>query len=171
MGAVAAVVGSFFAEGGAAAVAGEAVAGEAIAGATVADAVAAGGIVDATAAGYGALSAEGAATLGGGASVAGGAAVGAGAAAGGTGSGIVKALGGAATSGVGTAVGSLLSPNAKMPTLNIPGSGPTNPSQKIAPMPDPTQQQEAIKRSMVEQFARRGRAASILTQSGGKLGG
>ena len=42
------------------------------------------------------------------------------------------------------------------------------------PMPDPLAQQDAIKKSLLEQTSRRGRVASILTQpaaDGTKLGG
>jgi hypothetical protein len=39
-------------------------------------------------------------------------------------------------------------------------------------MPDPLQQEQAKKRSLIEQLSRRGRASTVLTNQGGtKLGG
>ena len=65
----------------------------------------------------------------------------------------------AALNGLGSVASSLMAPK--------PPEAP-----KPIPMPDPMAQQEAIKKSILEQTARRGRIASILTdQSGGKLGG
>lgn len=66
----------------------------------------------------------------------------------------------AVVGGLSQVAGSLLAPK------------PPEPPKPI-PMPDPLAQQEALKKSLLEQTARRGRLASILTdQSGtGKLGG
>ena len=41
----------------------------------------------------------------------------------------------------------------------------------VTPMPDPLAQDEARRRSIAEQMSRRGRASTIMTQPGGKLGG
>ena len=74
-----------------------------------------------------------------------------------------EAVVGAATSAVvGAAANKLLSPGAKTPTLKPP-----------TPMPDPLEQQRAKERSIMEQMARRGRSASILStpDAGGTLGG
>ena len=90
-----------------------------------------------------------------------GAATGAATAAGGAGLGtaVATAAGSAAASGV---VGKLL--QGKPPGL----SGPVE-------MPDPEAQQAARQKSLADQLARRGRASTILTDSGagtsGKLGG
>ena len=40
-------------------------------------------------------------------------------------------------------------------------------AEKPLPMPDPLETQKAKERSLVEQMARRGRSASILTNAGG----
>jgi hypothetical protein len=130
---------------------------------------------DATAIGYGGLDAASAATLGGGASVAGGAALGTGTAGalGAAGSSIIQTLGkGALNAGVSTAVGSLLAPKPATPPTVLPGGKTTT---APVPMPDPVAQQNATRKSLVEQVARRGRASTVLTSpgggSGGKLGG
>lgn len=68
----------------------------------------------------------------------------------------------AVTAGASGVVSSLLAP--KRPDLPKPTA-----------MPDPLAQEEARKRSIIEQMARRGRASTIMTDaapdSGGKLGG
>ena len=70
-------------------------------------------------------------------------------------------LNSAAAGATSAALGGLLAP--KQPSL--PG---------VTPMPDPLAQEEARKKSILDQLARRGRDATILTDtsnSGGKLGG
>lgn len=58
-------------------------------------------------------------------------------------------------------VGNLLAPKPSMPQ-----------APAVKEMPDPLAQQEAMKRKIIEQTARTGRASTILTSpSGGKLGG
>lgn len=112
-------------------------------------------------AGAGTMAAAAASDAGGGAAVgAAGAGAGTAAAAGGT-------LGGSlgtslATAAGGQVVGSLLAPKApKAPGVKNPLT-----------MPDPQAQDAATRRSLVEQLARRGRASTILTDTGsGKLGG
>lgn len=94
------------------------------------------------------------------------AAAGAGAAAAGTAAG--AAVGGSALGAIGTAaataavtagVGALLMPDAPK-TKDMPG------------MPDAKAQEEAKKRSIAEQMARRGRASTIMTEpASNKLGG
>jgi hypothetical protein len=77
--------------------------------------------------------------------------------AGGFGTELAKTAGGAAAT---AGVQGMLAP--KPP--KVPGQ---------TPMPDPLQQEEARKRSIAEQMARRGRASTVLTApgGGGKLGG
>jgi len=89
------------------------------------------------------------------------AATGAGAAAG----GFLEKMGTSlATGAAGAVASSILSEKPKMPTLAAP-----------TPMPDPLAQEQAKQRAVIEQMARRGRAASILTDTSGtaagKLGG
>lgn len=45
------------------------------------------------------------------------------------------------------------------------------PIEPVIEMPDPLEQEKARERSIMEQFARRGRASTIMTNSGGTLGG
>lgn len=74
-------------------------------------------------------------------------------------------FGKAITTGAGTAVASsLLNPR---PNISAPTVAP------VVGMPDPLAQQQAKQQSLIEQMARRGRASTILTDSGdgsGKLG-
>lgn len=48
---------------------------------------------------------------------------------------------------------------------------PPPPIEPVVEMPDPLEQEKARERSIMEQFARRGRASTIMTNSGGTLGG
>src|SRR5512135_1799613 len=164
MGATVAAIGEYFA-GGSAVAAGAAGAAEIAAGGTLAapvfmgasEAAAAG--FGASAAGYGAgawSSALGAFT---GASETAAAAMGLG----GASTLASKFLTSAAQAGGTAAATSLLAPRPKTPT-----------TAPLTPMPDPAAQAEAQRRAMLEQTARRGRAATILTNpspAGGSLGG
>ena len=90
------------------------------------------------------------------------------AAAGAGGASFLDKLGDAAVNaGAASAVSSLLSP--KRNSSNAPSA------EKLPPligMPDPLAQEEARKRSLIEQMSRRGRASTIMTQpSDGRLGG
>ncbi len=118
--------------------------------------VAAEGAASAGAAGV-AAEAGGAVAAGAGAT---GAGVAGGAAAAGASSGLWSTIGNAALqAGVGYAASSLLAPGRP----KIVGA---------TPMADPAGQEEARRRSVTEQLARRGRASTIMTQPpGGKLGG
>lgn len=61
----------------------------------------------------------------------------------------------------GASAAKLLTPKQQLPEL-----------RPVTAMPDPLEQQKAKERSIVEQMARRGRSASILTQPAGTtLGG
>lgn len=92
---------------------------------------------------------------------AGGATAASGAAASGLGAALAKGVG----TGLGLAGGSIAA-SLLMPQPKAPGIRPET------PMPDPLAQEEARKRELIDQMARRGRAASILTSpSGDKLGG
>ena len=77
----------------------------------------------------------------------------------GAGGGLLSTFGkGLAQGAAGGVVSSLLTPN------------PPKAGQPLA-MPDPLAQEQARRQSLIEQTARRGRAASIMTDaSGGKLG-
>lgn len=89
----------------------------------------------------------------------------------------------AATFGAGTSGGSFLGNAGASLAVNAGTqvvSSLLNPKAKSSPtvapvigMPDPLAQQEAIKQSLIEQMARRGRASTILTDSpsSGTLGG
>jgi hypothetical protein len=179
MGIVFSAVVEYFAAAGAAEVAGAGVA-EAAVGAGAAEAIGGAAIVDATAAGYGGLTAAGAASLGGGASVAGGAAVGAAGAsigsvlAGAAGSEVGKA---AISAAVGNGVAGMLAPKqpqAPQLAAAAPAQRPelTKVPTAMPVMPDPLAQQQARERSIVDVISRRGRSSTILTDSGsGKLGG
>lgn len=97
------------------------------------------------------------------------AAAGAGAIAGGS---ILGTIGtGVATSVGSQLIGSALAPNPKSmaPSLIPPGSTSASPLT----MPDPLAQEAARKKSIVQSMTRRGRASTVLTNSGGSgtLGG
>lgn len=160
----AAVVGEFFAADGVAAAGTEALAaGEAYGAGTVAatsEGLAAAG------AGVGEAATAGAA-LGEGATAA---AVVGGAGAAGAGGSFLQTVGSSAANGLGSAVvTSLLAPSPQAKAGGVQAPKTLAPS----PMPDPVAQQQAIKKSIVEQTTRRGRASTILTNTGGsgRLGG
>ncbi len=90
---------------------------------------------------------------------------------------VIDKLGGSLLSaGVSSVVGSLMSPkeDAQPPSATA-APGLNNPNQAttkaVSEMPDPLAQQRSRKRSIVEQLGRRGRASTVLTSPGGRLGG